>query len=612
MASPQKVVTVDLGSSTLKVGEFGIAANGALTLLRFAVAELGLDPNKEEERASFITPALTRLFKETGVRGREVLLSISGQSVFMRFVKLPPVAPEQIEQVVAFEAQQNVPFPIAEVTWDYQMMSPRGSGTEAEAVIVAIKKDVLEAEVAAVESAGVRIKQVDVAPFALLNAFRYSEPPSDECALIIDMGARSTNLIFIEKSWFWIRNVPIAGNQISQSICNEMQEPFVAAETMKKGKGFVSLGGVYADPEDAAAARISKLIRSTMTRLHVDINRSIAYYRTTLNGASPKKVFLTGGSAQLPYLDLFIGDKLNLPVSYFNPLRNVNLGPGVNRDRLQQDNCYTAELVGLALRQTGSVPAEIILDAPTLAARADKKRKQPYFFAALVAWILLFVCLGLAYWKQTTIVQAAAAAMQAKADGLSHIRPVIDKLAAQHDFLDSNFNLVAQLGTERNAWPQILSDLNQRIPDGVWITRLAPMYDPSLSTRAEGAGTRNGRGNRAGGGERAAGGFRGLGGLGGIGGGAATEKRGLTEPTDEINVLVIDGLYHSNDKTEKVDPAVLNDFVGALAQLPYYDIDKNKITATLISFTTADTDPTSFAQKFTMHLKLKDPISLRP
>src|SRR6202453_5239117 len=172
--------------------------------------------------------------------------------------------------------------------------------------------------------------------------------------MIIDMGARSTNLVFVEKNSFWIRNIPIAGNQISQAICNEMREPFMAAETLKKGKGFVSLGGVYADPDDVDAARISKLIRSTMTKLHVDINRSIAYYRTTLNGGSPKRVFLTGGSSQLPYLDLFIADKLSLPVAYFNPLHNVSLAPSVNREQLQQNNCCTAELVGLALRATGS------------------------------------------------------------------------------------------------------------------------------------------------------------------------------------------------------------------------------------------------------------------
>src|SRR5271163_720522 len=205
MAAAQKVITVDLGTNTLKFAEFGLGRGGGLTLLHFGVAELGLDPNKEEERAKFITPTLSKLFKENRIKEKEVLLSISGQSVFTRFVKLPPVDAAQVEQVVKFEAQQNVPFPIDDVTWDYQMMPARSAGsTEAEAVIVAIKKEVIETEVDAVEKCGVKIRQVDVAPFALLNAFRYSELQTNECSLIIDMGARSTNLVFVEGNSFWI------------------------------------------------------------------------------------------------------------------------------------------------------------------------------------------------------------------------------------------------------------------------------------------------------------------------------------------------------------------------------------------------------------------------
>src|ERR1700744_2052149 len=112
MAAAPKVLTVDLGTSTIKFAEFGVGRGGALTLLRFGVAELGLDPNKEEDRAKFITPTLAQLLKDNGIKGREIYLSISGQSVFMRFVKLPAVNPDQVEQVVTFEAQQNVPFPI--------------------------------------------------------------------------------------------------------------------------------------------------------------------------------------------------------------------------------------------------------------------------------------------------------------------------------------------------------------------------------------------------------------------------------------------------------------------------------------------------------------------
>jgi type IV pilus assembly protein PilM len=573
MAAANKVIAVDLGTSTLKFAEFGIGRGGALTLLHFGVEELGLDPNKEEERAKFVTPTLAKLFKEHRIKTREVNLSISGQSVFMRFVKLPPVDPAQVEQVVRFEAQQNVPFPMEEVTWDYQMMPTRTSGNEAEAVIVAIKKDVIEAEVEAVERVGLKIKQVDVAPFALLNAFRYSEPQTDECTLIIDMGARSTNLVFVEKNSFWIRNVPIAGNQISQSICNEMQEPFTAAETLKKGKGFVSLGGVYADPDDADAARISKLIRSTMTRLHVDINRSIAYYRTTLNGAPPKRVFLTGGSSQLPYLDLFIADKLSLPVTYFNPLRNVNLGPNVDRADLQKNNCYTAELVGLALRATGSCPAEVTLDAPSLAARSDKKRKLPFYVAALIAWILLFVCLALTYYQQMTMAQSVAQTLRENAQNLQTLAPKIGTLTAEQDKLQQTLNAAQALGEQHDAWSQMLSALNEKIPPGVWITELTP-----VGTSDKGAADRSG-------------------------GGPAL-------PTNEITSLTINGLYHSNAKTDMINYDRLEEFVNALAELPQFDIDKKNITATLPSF--GNGDPNAFAQKFTMHLKLKVPLKLKP
>jgi type IV pilus assembly protein PilM len=573
MASAQKVLTIDLGTSTLKFAEFAVARGGNLTLLRFGVAELGLDPNKEEERAKFIAPTLAKLFQGQKVKGREVLLSISGQSVFMRFVKLPPVDPSQVEQVVKFEAQQNVPFPIDDVTWDYQMMPARSAAsTEAEAVIVAIKKEVLEAEVAAVEQFGVKIKQVDVAPFALLNAFRYSELQTDECTLIIDMGARSTNLVFVEKNTFWIRNIPIAGNQISQSICNEMQEPFMAAETLKKGKGFVSLGGVYADPDDADAARISKLIRSTMTRLHVDINRSIAYYRTTLSGAPPKRVFLTGGSSQLPYMDLFIGDKLGLPIAYFNPLRNVNLGPSLNRADVQNNSCYTAELVGLALRVTGSSPAEVALEAPSLVARAEKRDKLPYYIGALAAWLLLWVCVGLYYFKQTTIAQAVAQDLRVKTQSLQGEAPQIGTLAKEQGTLQQTLKSAEELGLQRDAWAQMLAALNEKVPDGVWITQLAPALPPANANSRPAPGAKN--------------------------------------PNNEVDALTVNGLYHSNPKTQQIDYTRLEDFVKALADLPLFDIDKNNISATLPSF--GNPDPALFAQKFSMHLKLKTPLMLVP
>ena len=388
------------------------------------------------------------------------------------------------------------------------------------------------------------------------------------------MGARSTNLVFVEKNSFWIRNVPIAGNQISQSICNEMQEPFMAAETLKKGKGFVSLGGVYADPDDADAARISKLIRSTMTRLHVDINRSIAYYRTTLNGAPPKRVFLTGGSSQLPYLDLFIADKLSLPVTYFNPLRNVNLGAGPQHGR----SCSRTAATRRNWSASPCAPREAARRRsrsmrPRLAARADKRRKQPYYFGALAAWVLLFVCLSLYYVQQTQVAQLMATTLRGNTQSLETLAPRVNTLAKEQDKLQQTLKSAVDLGMQRDAWAKVLAAINDKIPDGVWITELVPVSNPAPGS---------------------------------------APRPGSDSVPGDVNMLVISGLYHANAKTEMVDSARLREFVNALADSPIFDIDKNNITNTLISFTTPETDPNVFAQKFSMHLKLKVPISSKP
>jgi type IV pilus assembly protein PilM len=276
-------------------------------------------------------------------------------------------------------------------------------------------------------------------------------------------------------------------------------------------------------------------------------------------------------------MDLFIGDKLSLPVVYFNPLRNVNLGQSLNTSYLQQNSCFTAELVGLALRETGSCPAEVTLDAPTLVARKDKVRTLPYYLGAITAWAILIACVALFYYQQLTVANAKVASLSNDAQGLSPMAPKIGNMAKEEDALHQTLDSVVHLGDQRDKWAQILAALNDNIPPGVWITNLTPAYKATVR-----------------------------------GDGPPGQEDGSADHGNEVNMLIIDGLYHSNPRTQVVDPGKLRDFVNALADLPLFDIDKNNITATLISFTTSETDPNAFAQKFSMHLKLKVPISLKP
>src|SRR6266576_7203356 len=155
------------------------------------------DVSSEGMRYTHLGPVLRQSLDELGIKTSDVNYAVAGQSVFMRFVKLPAVDEEKVERIIAFEAQQNVPFPIDEVVWDSQLV---GGGTEEQlqVVLVAIKADLLEGMNAAVEAAGLRPDVIGVATMGLYNAFRYNYSDVTEPSLLVDIGARTTNLLFIE------------------------------------------------------------------------------------------------------------------------------------------------------------------------------------------------------------------------------------------------------------------------------------------------------------------------------------------------------------------------------------------------------------------------------
>src|SRR4051794_28869277 len=376
MASPKRIVSLDLGTQSVSLAEFRSEANGGLVLNAYRSTELLADPAADATRHAQAKMAVTEMVIGAGMKGHLVNFAIAAQSVFTRFVKLPSVGEEQVDQIVTFEAQQNVPYPINEVVWDYQLVET-GDSSQVEVVIVAIKSDLLDEINESVESSGVTTAVVDVSPMALYNAFRYNYSDVSGPALIIDIGARTTNLVFIEPNKVFSRSISSGGNTITAAIAKEFQEAFGAAEERKKRDGFVSLGGAYADADDPDVARVSKITRNTMTRLHSEISRSISFYRSQQGGAQPARVYLAGASTSMPYMREFFQEKFQMPVEFFNPLRNVTVSPSLNVEELGHKAHTLGGLVGLALRSVSSCPMELNLRPASVIRRQQATRQRP-------------------------------------------------------------------------------------------------------------------------------------------------------------------------------------------------------------------------------------------
>ena len=221
MPGPTRLITLNLGSQALGLAEFRVASGG-LVLVDYRLREMPFDPETGQRRDAGVafeegTAVLREMMHDMQMHRRRVNYALPAQSVFARFVKLPPLAQEKLDKIISFEAQQNVPFPLDEVVWDYQLVGG-GLGEQIQVVVVAIKIDLLDQINAAVEGTGLQTSIVDIAPMALYNAFRHSYPELGECSLLLDIGARTTNILFIEPGKFFLRSIPLGGSAITAAI----------------------------------------------------------------------------------------------------------------------------------------------------------------------------------------------------------------------------------------------------------------------------------------------------------------------------------------------------------------------------------------------------------
>lgn len=580
MADSKTIVALNLGSQNVAGAVFGKTSSGDLILKRQGFVEMSGDPTVDASRLPQLKIALGELADQIGIRKQTAWYSVSGHIAFTRFVKLPPVQGDKVDQIVEFEARQNVPFPIDEVIWDYEFVSPQDGG-EVEVVLVAMKSDALAEINDQVAENGIETSGVDLAPMAAYNAFRYSYPDVEEASVVVDLGARSTNLIFAEGDRFFTRNILVGGATITGAIAKEFNLGFGDAEESKRTNGFVAQGGAVEEHPDPAIAALSKVIRNSMTRLHGEILRTINYYKTQQGGSPPTRIFVCGGGAALPGAVEFLEEKLRLPVEVFNPLRGVQLGRGVNADEAAADAPLMSELVGLALRSTGGCPSEVELVPPAVASARDAKRRAPALLTA-VACLWAALGAGIVYFnKASSVAEAKAATVSAESSRLQGLSGKIQALDADLAKTRARSSELEGVVNDRSYWVRLLAELNSKFDtDLIWLTLIEPYVEGESITPDL---------------------------LQSQSGGLVDAVAPLEPPEVSAAELHLKGLYRKNDEGQEV----VYRYVRALATSEYFDAEE--IGERLNDYVRVDSgvDEDRYAYQFEIRLPLRQTIQFK-
>jgi type IV pilus assembly protein PilM len=500
MLKSKSFLAVDFGAGTLKLAEFEINEAGGLRLKQYGFRPLGAEGAQESAREGVIQKALQELMSEKAVKAKTVNVCAPGFHVFSKFVKLPPVDAGKVTQIIQYEAQQNVPFPLEEVVWDYQILGSTGGG-ELEVLLVAIKADIVEGLFRVTEAAGLSLQLTDVSPAALCNAFRYNYGDLEDCTMLLDIGAKTSNLLFFEKGKVFSRSINLGANSITQDFANESKKKFDAAEKIKISEGFVSLGGAYEEPENQDQAAISKIARQFMTRLHIQVNQTMQFYRGQQGGSAPARLFLSGGASIMAYTAQFFAEKLNVPVEYFNPLRNVQIDPSINLEELARVAHSMGEVVGLGLRNLAQCPVELNLMPDSTLKWQSFNQKKPYLIASVFSLVAVVAATGLLFDKLASAKTDALQSLHSQVEPLKLKSQQFETARANLQKTQKDVDQVVGWMGDRYYWPDVMTELRGimvkvegdmrakfRSETGIWIEQfvsVAPRTEDVTATPGE-------------------------------------------------------------------------------------------------------------------------------
>ncbi len=476
MAEYKTTVALEIGAQSVTMGVFTPAGRG-FALSRYARRDIVLDPVEEGMRMDYVSNAIGELVTELKVRGSDVRNVVSGQQVFMRFIKLPALDMDDIAEQVGMEAQQHIPFPLEDIQYSYQEL-PGSSEVEREVLLVAIKKDVLDGLNEQVESNGLSTRSVDCAITSLYNAFRASYPEETEPVMLLDIGAKTTDIIFAEEGRFFTRSVTAAGSFITNQVAREFGMSFRDAEKFKVEQGAVSLGNGHTDSMDEQGAALATVIRTAMSRLSSEVQRTVLHYRSQYKGSAPVKAYICGGGARLPYALEFLQSTLNIPVEYFNPLQNFSIGKHVDEEALEGDAICLGAVAGAAVSGAGIGAFDIDLVPTSVGKSRAELALLPKVAAAGI--IALAGAGFFAFTAHDAAAKSAAALSKAKPadEDVAALQSQIENVQSKYDGVMKDIEKVEAIYKMRFAYADIIRQLAARGASvKFWFNEFSPLIN---------------------------------------------------------------------------------------------------------------------------------------
>lgn len=400
MAGSGSVWGIEIGQSALKAMRCSLVGDQVVAEGFDYIEYPKILSQPEADADQLVSDALAQLIERNDAHTGTVCISVPGQSGLAKFFKPPPVEVKKVADIVRYEARQQIPFDLADVVWDHQMMPgsmvEEGYALESEVGLFAMKREQAYRQLAPFDAVNMEVDVVQLAPISLYNTVAYDRmhervenetfdsdnpPPS---TVILSIGTDSSDLIVTNGFRIWQRSMPIGGNHFTRQLTKDLKLTFSKAEHLKRN------AREAADPK-----LIFQTMRPVFNDLVTEVQRSIGFFRSIDRKAEISELLVTGNTVKMPGLAAYLGKNLGFEVHVLDRFQRLTGDDVLSIPQFKENAstfavCYGLCLQGLGVSQIHAslVPQEIVRERMIRA-------KKPWTLAGLAA---LLIGLGGHYW----------------------------------------------------------------------------------------------------------------------------------------------------------------------------------------------------------------------
>jgi type IV pilus assembly protein PilM len=349
----KSVVGLDIGSSSVKAVELSRRGRSK----EFELTHLGVASMPAEAivqgaflNSSAIVEGIREAIEKAKIRTKNVAAAVSGHSVIVKKVSLPAMTRDELDEQIRWEAEQYIPFDVNEVNLDFQILNGGGGEGQMEVLLVAAKKDLVDDYVQVIREAGLIPVAIDVAAFAVENAFEANyDVRADEVVALVNIGAQVVNINIISNGApAFTRDITTAGNQYTEEIQKALSFSFEEAERIKLG------GRRSESSQEVVPQEVEQAMRSVTETVIGEISRSLDFFSATSADSRIERIVLCGGGASVAGLQAGFQQRSGGKVEIMDPLARMIPNSRFDADYLDEVAPALGVGVGLALRRMDS------------------------------------------------------------------------------------------------------------------------------------------------------------------------------------------------------------------------------------------------------------------